>query len=233
MDKKNGLAKKIYSKATIEKIKSKVNLLGISSDYDPIFLLNVRLFLTVSIFFVILYFIDFGYLVAPFITFIFYIFFFPVLIDTKIKKRGIKLENEALYFFEVLSLSLEAGRGLKNALDITVYNVESELSLEFKKALEDVALGKSLNDSLNDLKNRIPSDIIGNIILNIRESNMFGNSITSTMRNQIEYIREKRILRAKAIISKTPVKISVISVVFFIPLLLLLLLGPMLITLLF
>ena len=52
------------------------------------------------------------------------------------------------------------------------------------------------------------------------------------MYNQIDYLREKRVLETKAIISKMPVKISIVSVIFFIPLLLLLLLGPMLIKLL-
>ena len=47
--------------------------------------------------------------------------------------------------------------------------------------------------------------------------------------NQINYLRETKILETRAYISKIPLKISVISVVFFIPLLLLLILGPVLI----
>ena len=92
--------------------------------------------------------------------------------------------------------------------------------------------GKSLNDALNDLRKRIPSDNINNIILNIKETNIFGNNIISALYNQIEYIRERKLLEEKARISKMPVKISVISVLFFIPLLLAMLLGPMLIQLL-
>ena len=61
---------------------------------------------------------------------------------------------------------------------------------------------------------------------------MFGNNIIETVYSQIAYIREKRLLETKAFISKIPIKISVVSVVFFIPLLLLLLLGPLIIDLL-
>ena len=78
----------------------------------------------------------------------------------------------------------------------------------------------------------MPSDTVNNIILNIQQANTFGNDIVQTMYNQIDYLREKRVLETKAIISKMPVKISIVSVIFFIPLLLLLLLGPMLIKLL-
>ena len=92
--------------------------------------------------------------------------------------------------------------------------------------------GKSLNDALNDLRKRIPSDNINNIILNIKETNIFGNNIISALYNQIEYIRERKLLEEKARISKMPVKISVVSILFFIPLLLAMLLGPMLIQLL-
>ena len=93
----------------------------------------------------------------------------------------------------------------------------------------DIEYSKSFDEAINDMKERIPSDTINNILLNIRESNMFGNSIIHTLNNQLDYLRETKILETKAYISKIPVKISVISVVFFIPLLLLLILGPVLI----
>ena len=57
---------------------------------------------------------------------------------------------------------------------------------------------------------------------------MFGNNIISTLNNQLEYLRETKVLETKAYISKIPLKISVVSVVFFVPLLLLLILGPIL-----
>ncbi len=227
--KKIDLSRKIYSAKTMKNVEDKIELLGIDCDYDAVFLLNIRFISSISLFFMVLYFIDFGYLVAPIVTALFYFLFFPLILDTKIKKRAIKLEKEAVYFFEVLCLSLEAGRSIRNSLDVTVHNVEGDLSREFNQALIDVSLGKSLNEALDALRKRIPSDTINNVILNIKESNIFGNSIIETLYNQIDYIREKRILRAKAEISKIPVKVSVISVIFYIPLLLLLLLAPMII----
>ena len=158
--------------------------------------------------------------------------FFPIVVDTKIEKRRKILEKDSLYFFEILVLSLEAGRNIKNAIEVTTMNIDSELSDEFKKVIKDVNFGKDLDTALEELKYRIPSDTVNNIILNIRQSNMFGNNIIETVYSQIAYIREKRLLETKAFISKIPIKISVVSVVFFIPLLLLLLLGPLIIDLL-
>ena len=72
------------------------------------------------------------------------------------------------------------------------------------------------------------SDTINNIVLSLTESNLYGNSIIQNLYNQIDFLREKRKMEVKGRISKVPVLISVISVFFFIPLLLLLILGPIL-----
>ena len=222
---------KIYSEIQIKNMQKKVAYLGIDSNTDPIKLLNIRLISSILVFFVVLYFLDFGYILAPIIAFLVYVLFVPIVLDTKINERRKVIEKDALYFFEVFTLSLEAGRSIKTSLEITSKNIDSSLSVEIQKVLKDINLGKDLNNSLEDLRKRIPSDTVNNIILNIEQANTFGNDIVETMYNQIDYLREKRVLETKAIISKMPVKISIVSVIFFIPLLLLLLLGPMLIKL--
>ena len=151
------------------------------------------------------------------------------MLDLRIKKRTIKLEKEALFFFEVLTLSLETGRNLKGSLDLTVRNIESELAEEFKVTLNATSYGKTLTEALNDMKKRIPSETINNVILNITHSNVFGSEIVDTLYNQVDYLRDKRLYEAKAKIAKMPIKISIISVMFFIPIILLLILGPVLI----
>ena len=62
--------------------------------------------------------------------------------------------------------------------------------------------------------------------MNIMQTNYFGNSIIDTMNNQVDYLREKQILDIKGQINKIPNKISIVSVLFIVPLILLLVLGP-------
>lgn len=222
-------AHKIYSKETIKKYQKKIDLLGYKDTYDAVIFLNIRLLSTILIFFVVLYIFELGYIIAPIVSVIYFYTLPKIMIDKKVMERGERLDNDAMYFFEVLTLSLETGRNLKVALEITANSIDSELSDEFKQALKEVRFGKSLNEALENLKLRIPSDTINNIILNISQSNIFGNSIVETMYNQIDYIRDRQILNAKAVISKIPVKVSVISVIFFIPLIALLILSPIII----
>ena len=232
MKNKKSISYRIYSKKNLKMAEEKTTLLGVNNKLDAVDLLNIRLFISVVVFISILYFIDFGYFIAPLVSFLVYQLFFPIVVDTKIEKRRKILEKDSLYNFEILVLSIEAGRNIKNAIEVTTMNIDSELSDEFKKVIKDVNFGKDLDTALEELKYRIPSDTVNNIILNIRQSNMFGNNIIETVYSQIAYIREKRLLETKAFISKIPIKISVVSVVFFIPLLLLLLLGPLIIDLL-
>ena len=133
-----------------------------------------------------------------------------------------------MHFFEVLTLSLETGRNLAEAIDVTTSNVDGILSNEFKEAIREVSFGKSLSEALYDMQDRIPSDTINNVILSLTQSNLYGNSIIDNLYTQIDYLREKRKMEVKGRISKVPVLISIISVLFFVPLLLIIILGPVL-----
>ena len=207
---------KIFNKRTIKKIEDKVNLLGASSKYDALTLLGIRLITSIFFFVLIFSMFDYGYIIAIVFVIVYYFLFEYVMLDSKIKQREKKINNEAIYFFEVLTLSLQTGRNLAEAIEITVNSVDGELSLEFKEALRETGFGKSLTESLNDMQKRIPSDSINNIILALTQANIYGSSIISTMYNQIDYLRETKLLEMRAYISKIPLKISVISVLFFI-----------------
>lgn len=227
--KNNTFIEKIYTKKSINKINKKIKFLGINSEINAMEFLNIRLLISILIFIGILYFSSYGFIYAPIITILFYFGIEYFTIDYKIKLRIRKLDKDALFFFEILTLSLESGKNLKGALDLTVRSIKNDISDEFNIVLEEVRYGKSLDEALSNMKERIPSDTINNVILNITQSSIFGSSIVNTLHNQVEYIRDKRFLETKAIINKMPMKISVISVVIFIPIMLLLLLGPILI----
>ena len=223
---KSEFVNRIYSEKYVSKVISKVKLLGYDSNVSAYDIILIRLFTSVILFILMLYVFDYGYIFGPIITLIYYFMFNRIVLDNKIKNRMIKLENEAMHFFEVLTLSLETGRNLASAIEVTTLNVSGILSSEFSEAVREVTFGKSLNEALTDMQERIPSETINNIILSLTQSNLYGNSIIDNLYSQIDYLREKRKLEVKGRISKVPIYISVISVLFFVPLLLLIILGP-------
>ena len=226
---KHKFVRKIYRESEIKRINEKITKLN-NYPLEEVNFLNIRLITSIIIFIITLLIFKTGYILSPIIAIIYYYLFEYVFLDTLIQKRIKKLDREALTFFEILTLTLESGRDLEKALEITVLNVNSELSQEFKKTLFEVKFGKSLLEALNDTKKRIPSETIKNIILNITQTNIFGNRIIDTMYSQIEFLRDKQVLSIREQINKIPNKISIISVLFIVPIILLIVLGPFLIT---
>ncbi len=227
---KNQFVRKIYLDREIRRVSEKIGVLG-NYPINEITFLNIRTVTSIILFIVILINFRTGYLLAPITILVYYYLFEYVFLDLLIIKRTKKLDREALMFFEILTLTLESGRNLEKALEITVLNVNSELSSEFKKTLFEVKFGKSLLEALEDTKKRIPSETINNIILNMTQTNIFGNSIVDTMYSQVDFLREKQILSIREQINKIPNKISIVSVLFIVPIILLIILGPIFINL--
>lgn len=228
MDSKRYISKKIYSQKTTKEITKKIKLLGLSAKFDTYRFLNIRLFGTIIIFLITLYISGFGFILAPVLSILYYKAITYLLLDSNIEKRRIRLESDATNFFEILTLSLETGRNLYEALTVTINSTTGDITDEFKEALREVKYGKSLTEALEDMQANIPTDTINNIILSLTQADLYGSSIINSLYNQIDYLREKRKLEVKAEISKIPIKISIISVFFFIPLVLIIILAPVL-----
>ncbi len=221
----NRIIRKIYRSQDIENIEEKIKMLG-DAKLDPVMFINIRLITSLVVFIAVLYISKMGYILAPFIALGYYYLYYFVLIQLPLKNRIRRLDNEALHFFEILTLTLESGRNLEKSLEVTISNVNSELSNEFKRVLFEMKFGKSLIETLEDMKKRMPSETINNILLNITQTDVFGNSILETMYNQVDFLREKQILEIKGQINKIPNKVSIVSVIFVVPLILVLILGP-------
>ena len=216
----------IYRKKTIKKLNKKFKLLGIET--NSIKFMNYRILSSLIIFVLLMIFSNKGYILGPLFAILVYISF-ECILNYKINKRRELLNYDAIFYFQVLSLTLESGKNLQGGLELTCNGVNNSLSSEFKKTLHEVSLGKSLSDAINDMKERIPSEEVNTVLLNITQSALFGNNIIDSLNNQIDYLRDKKILDIKGKINKMPVKISVISVIFIVPIILLIVLGPVVI----
>ena len=223
------MEKKNKRRSSVERLEHQLSYLGDSRRFSASRFLSIRLLTTILLMLGLYYFTDISFFVIPFLAIGYYYLLYYIVVLYPIQKRSERLEKEALTFFEVLTLSLESGRNLEKSLSITVSNVNSELSDEFAKTLKEVQYGKSLNEALKDMKNRIPSETINNIILSITEASTFGSSILENMYSQVDFLRDKQTLRIREKMNQIPNKISIISVLFMVPLMLLIILGPLLI----
>ena len=132
------IERKLYSKRSIIDVEKKIDLLGVSTKLTVYSFLNIRLIGSVAIFILMLFLHKFGFILGPITSILYYVGITKVLLDEKIKIRSKKLESEALNFFEVLTLSLETGRNLMDALEITIASSSGELVNEFREVLKSV-----------------------------------------------------------------------------------------------
>lgn len=194
------------------RIKDKINKMGYS--INPLIFIYMRLISSLLLFIVLLFFVQYGYLIAPVVTVVYYVFVEFIILDFSIKVRGRELEKDALDFMPIFLLGLKGERNVKKALKYSTEVVDNSLSNEFKKALYSENVGKSLDEALMDLKSRIPSDLIVNMIVSIVEANRMGNNISDSITKQLSYIddeRKRKILNSYKIV---PFKMALISVVF-------------------
>lgn len=226
----NYLSRRFYRKKSVNEVKKKIKLLGVSTNLSVYQFLNIQTIGTFIVFIFGLFIQPFGFIMGPVLGFLYYKGISYFLIERRIFMRQISLENEALGFFEILTLSLETGRNLQEALSVTIDSSEGQLVSEFREVLKQVKYGKSLTEALRDMTGSIPSDTINNIIVTLTDANIYGGSIIDSLYTQLDYLREKRKDYIKEMISKVPIKISIISVFFFIPLILFIILGPVLLS---
>ncbi len=188
-----------------------------------------QIFSSIFLLVVLLYFFEWNVLLSCFLTVLYCLVIPKVLAARLLKKRNDLLEKEAIPFFEVFTLALKSGKTLLGALSFTTERLDSTFSLEVQKALEEIYYGKSFEDAILDLEKRISSKEVCQLFMQLRKSSQYGNDLTITIQDQIRYLKEKKKMELKALFAKIPIKVSVISVFFLLPLLLLLILSPVVI----
>lgn len=219
---KDSLSSRIYSNNAIKRIAKKINLLGLQ--LDPQIFIAFR-FVTSFLLFVLVFFIlDYGFILAPIVTVFYYFFVETILLDVSVNKRAKLMEKAAIDYFPVFLISLKCGRSVKKALFVTNKIIKNDLSYEFDKVLNDVEVGKSLQEALVIAIERMPSEIIVNIIVSLIEADRLGNNIDKTVSIQLDYLKE--VNKKKMLINYSFISVKMVLVFFlFMALFLVALLG--------
>lgn len=217
---------KLHRQKTLEKIDTKIKLLGSNCKYNAIYFLNIRLVLSLIIFVIVLIKFKIGYIISPVMTIVFYNLIEVFIFNIPIKKRKRILENDALIFFPFVNIALKSSNNLLEALTIATNNINSLLSLEFKKAIDAINIGKDMKEALKTIKNYIPSTDINNIILCLIDASNYGNNIEEEINRQLDFLQEKRFINKKIEINKIPIKIMLIYLLIYVPLIIFIIFSP-------
>jgi len=127
---------------------------------------------------------------------------------------------------DMLCVSVEAGLGFDAALQKVVDKIQGPLSTEFRRALNEIKLGKPRREALKDMVARLDVDDVSTFVGSLIQADQLGVSIANVLRVQAAQVREKRSQRAEEKAQKAPVKILIPLLFFIFPAIFIILLGP-------
>ncbi len=151
-----------------------------------------------------------------------------------ITKRQQKISHALPDAIDLLVVCVEAGLGLNAALQRVgreLELVEPVLSAEMAITNREIRAGKPRDEALRNLGDRTGVDDIKSLVAMLIQSDRFGTSIASSLRVFADSMRTKRRQRAEEMVSKASIKLIFPLLLFIFPALLIVLLGPAIITL--
>ncbi len=202
----------IINNKMYKRIEKKINLANLN--IKPMAFIYIRLFTVIGIFLVLLLSNRFGYIFGPIFAILTYYLFEYICLDRVIVERMELLEKDALEYFPVFLNIFKNGKNIKNALEKTNEIVDNELTKEFLIVLDNVKIGKSLDEALLSLSKRIPSIMVNNIITDLTESNRLGNNIDNSINLQLDLINEKKNKDLITDLRIIPFRIVIVFIIF-------------------
>jgi tight adherence protein C len=154
-------------------------------------------------------------------------FMLPVmLLRSRITRRQnivIKAMPDAL---DLLTVCVEAGLGLDQAMAKVTEKWENELSLAFERVLQEIRLGKLRRDALRDMAERMEVSDMTSFVAAIIQADQLGVSMGKVLRIQSDQMRVRRRQRAEKKAHEAPVKMLIPMVFLIFPSIYVVLLGP-------
>lgn len=146
------------------------------------------------------------------------------------KKRKNTMLKNLPDVLDLINVSVEAGLGFDAALQKVVDKTRGPLTQEFEHTLSEINIGKPRREALRDMADRVQVDDITTFLGSIIQADQLGVSITNVLRIQSQQVRNNRRMRAEEAAQKAPIKILIPLVLFIFPTILVVLLGPAILT---
>jgi tight adherence protein C len=154
-------------------------------------------------------------------------YYFPNLwLNRKIRARQKEIQLALADALDLMVISVEAGLGFDAAMAKVAEKWDNALSREFARVLIENRLGKSRPDALRDMAARIDLADVTNFVSAIIQADQLGVSIARILTIQAEQMRIKRRQRAEKLAHEAPVKMVIPMVIFMMPTIYLIVLGP-------
>ena len=127
---------------------------------------------------------------------------------------------------DLLALTVEAGLGLEQALEVVVEEGTGPLTVELTRMLREIELGVPRREALGALRERTEVPELSSFVVSLVQADEVGSSVGEALKAQAGQVRLKRRQRAREQAAKTPVKILVPLVLGVFPAIFVVAIGP-------
>lgn len=225
---------RIKSKAYRDKVAKLIKVGGLTSELNVDEFIGLQLFLgfALPVFLIIMNFALALELPTAFLVGLGLIGFFLPQMHCKAmkKKRELSVQIDMPFFVDLLALSVEAGLDFFGAIQKIVDKAtgeESVLAEEFKTVLKDIKIGSSKADALKEMAARLDMPEITSFVAVLIDSEATGASIAQVLKDQSIQMRLERFVRAEKAGAKASQLIMLPLVLFIVPAVFIMVLGPL------
>ena len=156
-----------------------------------------------------------------------------VLIDRQLRKKGEKrrekISDDLPDVLDLIVIYAETGTTFDTAIiKVTegISRTSPELAAEFAILSTETALMPTRNEAYANLLERVPLQTLKNMVIIIRQSEAVGSPIANSLKTLSAEMRRERLLFAERKAARIPVMITIPLILFILPALLLIVLGP-------
>ena len=127
---------------------------------------------------------------------------------------------------DLMAISVEAGVGLEGAIEVVTEHFDTPLAREMGRVLREMELGLSRRVALGNLKRRLDVPELSNFVLSLVQADALGMPLSRVLHAQANEMRMRRRQWARERAARLPVKIVFPLMVFILPALFVVVIGP-------
>ena len=150
-------------------------------------------------------------------------------ITRRVEERKEQIQDGFPDALDMMLVCIEAGQ----SMDQSIVRVAKELFASYPALAEEFELvslemkaGKDKTQVLNDMAERAGVQDVASFVTVLVQSQTFGTSISDALRVYAAEMRDKRVMRAEEKANKLPTKMTLTTMMFTVPPLLIILVGP-------
>jgi tight adherence protein C len=158
-------------------------------------------------------------------------YFLPDLwLNNQIKKRKKEVLKDLPYVIDLLNICVGAGLDFMVAVNHVIREFRPCVLVEELKVLvREIQMGLSRRDSLKNLANRIKCQEINSFVRTLLQADRMGTPITTALKMHAEELRDIRFQKGEEMALKAPIKLLFPLLFFILPVVLIIVGGPILI----